>query len=167
MESKRVASAGPLHLDDLGAHLGEQHRGVGRRDVAAQVEHADPVEHLDHAPATHAISPELQTILRIGYARLTLVAVASLAADTRLPDDFAPLLELAAYVLRELRGAAVDGVALHRESRDNVGLLKHGGDFALQTVDDRAWRPGSRPHAPPLGKVETGRARLGRSGGRR
>src|SRR5690606_16407535 len=39
-----VAGPGPLDLDDLGAHVGEQHRAVGTRDRGGEVEDAHALE---------------------------------------------------------------------------------------------------------------------------
>ena len=53
-----VAGAGPLDLDDLGPEVGEQHRRVGAREDAREVEHPHPGEGREigaRAPSAHNI----------------------------------------------------------------------------------------------------------------
>ncbi len=40
-----VAATGPLHLDDVGAEIGQHHGAVGTGDDAREIEDADALEH--------------------------------------------------------------------------------------------------------------------------
>jgi len=52
-----LAAAGRLHFDHLGAHVGEEHRGVGALLGDGEVEDADAFEWSGHWEASYLTAP--------------------------------------------------------------------------------------------------------------
>jgi hypothetical protein len=46
--AERIARAGALDLDHIGAEIGQMHRGSGPGDVGAKLDNADILQDLDH-----------------------------------------------------------------------------------------------------------------------
>ncbi len=84
--AERIAALRALDLDDVGAELGEQHRGIGRGDECAEIEHLEPGQH------PHVRPPPVRLLLGL---------------DARELDDLGP----AARVLGDQLGERLRTVA--------------------------------------------------------